>query len=341
MVFADSLTKAGRLLEIQRMFWRSAGRGIRTARIASELGIAPRTVRKYLTELSGSGRLPLYRDGRRWRLVDNARLEMPPVTFLLEEATAVYLAARLLMQHADQPNPSVRGAVGKLAAVVPRDLSPVFDLLVERAACDASAPFAEIFQALAYGWALSRVVRLEYAPRSSGEPFACAFRPFLLEPSRLGAALYAIGRADPPGQLRVFKAERITSASLTMTTFTPPEDHDLLDRLDRAWGVWLTDEEPVEVRLRFAPDVAARVAETRWHPSQRLERLPNGGLEMSITIASTVELLPWILGWGGHCEVLAPKRLRAEVAAELRCAADRYSRGAGLPRRPAKPESGP
>ncbi len=325
MVFADSLTKAGRLVAIQQMFWRSAGRGIRTARIASELGIAPRTVRKYLTELSASGSLPLFREGRRWRLVDNARLEVPPVRFLLEEATAVYLAARLLMQHVDQPNPAVRGAVGKLAAVVPSDLRPAFDLLVGRSAHEPSAPFADTFRALAYGWALSRVVRLEYEPRTSGEPFTCAFRPFLLEPSHLGSALYAIGRTDPPGELRVLKAERISSATLTSATFTPPREHDLLDRLDRAWGVWLTDEAPVEVRLRFSSTVSARVTETRWHPSQCLETLPGGGLEMHMTIASTVELLPWVLGWGSHCEVIAPESLRAEVAAELRRAAERYA----------------
>ncbi len=329
MVFSDSLTKAGRLLEIQRMFWRSAGRGIRTARIASELGIAPRTVRKYLAELSGSGSLPVYRDGRQWRLIENARLEIPPVRFQLEEATAVYLAARLLVQHADQPNPAVHGAVKKLAAVVPADLRPAFDRLVERAADSSSAPFAETFRALAYGWALSRLVRLEYAPRTGGERVTCSFRPFLLEPSHLGSALYAVGRADPPGELRVFKAERITAATLTSATFEPIDDSDLLDRIERAWGVWLTDEEPAHVHIRFSPTIARRVRETRWHPSQQLEPLPNGGLDMTLTITSTVELVPWVLGWGGHCEVLAPESLREEVAAELNRAAERYSRLGG------------
>ena len=59
MVFADALTKAGRLVEMQRMFATRPNRGFRTAKIAERLGIAPRTVRKYITEMSASGRLPV------------------------------------------------------------------------------------------------------------------------------------------------------------------------------------------------------------------------------------------------------------------------------------------
>ena len=67
MVFSDALTKAGRLVELQLLFWRNAGRVLTTSRIAERLGVAPRTVRKYLIEMSGSGRLPICRDGRGWR----------------------------------------------------------------------------------------------------------------------------------------------------------------------------------------------------------------------------------------------------------------------------------
>jgi len=45
MVFADSLTKAGRLVELQVLFARSPNRAWRTAELAARLGIAERTVR--------------------------------------------------------------------------------------------------------------------------------------------------------------------------------------------------------------------------------------------------------------------------------------------------------
>ena len=41
-------------------------------------------------------------------------------------------------------------------------------------------------------------------------------------------------------------------------------------------------------------------------------------------MAGLHEIKIWILGWGADVEVLEPAELRAEVAADLRRAADRY-----------------
>lgn len=325
MVFSDGLTKAQRLVELQHLFWRNSGRPLASAEIARRLGIHPRTVRKYLAELSATGRLPITRVRRAWRLADGARLEVLPVRFLLEEATAVYLAARLLNRTADEPNPAVGAALAKLASVVPAELRAFVDRLADRAMGAQGGQFAEVFRTLAYGWALSRVVELHYAARSRppAAPITCRFEVHLLEPSSVGSALYAIGRADPPGELRTFKLERILAATLTRDTFTPPPPEQALARLDTAWGVWLSHDPPVTVRLRFAPAAAARVRETRWHSSQRLQEL-DSGLELTLTVSSTVELRPWILGWGSLCEVVEPEELRADIAAELARAAAAY-----------------
>ena len=62
-------------------------------------------LRKYITELSATGRLPVFRQGRGWRLADNARLEIPPVRFHLEEAAALCAEVRDLLQQA-YPEPA-------------------------------------------------------------------------------------------------------------------------------------------------------------------------------------------------------------------------------------------
>jgi predicted DNA-binding transcriptional regulator YafY len=321
MVFADSLTKAGKLVELQRLFWRNPRRRMTSAELADRLGIASRTVRKYLAEMSASGCLPIIYEKRAWALAEGARLEVLPVRFLVEEAAAVYLAARLLGASADEPNPAVGTALGKLAGVMPAEARPFFERLSERNVTLQESPFSKVFRTLAYAWTLGRVVELEYAPRThDGRPYACRFEPYLLEPAAVGSAIYAVGRAIPPDAIRVLKLERIRAATLTEGTFEAPPADALLDRLDAAWGVWMSEESPVEVALAFTPEVAGRVRETRWHPSQRLEAAPGGALRMTLTVASTVELLPWILGWGRHCEVLSPPALRDEVAAEHRAA---------------------
>ncbi len=326
LVFGDSLTKAGRLVELQLMFWRNPGTALSTARLADRLDVAPRTVRKYLTELSAAGRLPIYRDGRGWRLMDEARLEVAPVRFVLEEAAALFLAVRLLERHADEPNAAVAGAVAKLGAAVPKELRPAFDHLISRTdVVSKEDPFSAVFRTMAYGWALQREVEIEYKPRTTRRGVAGTLKPYLLEPSAVGSAIYSIGFLDPPGEMRVLKLERITEARLTETTFDAPPVSELIQRLDQSWGVWLSDEEPVEVCLLFSAEIAQRVRETRWHPSQRLKGQADGRLQMQVTVSATLELVPWILGWGRHVEVVSPDDLRALVAREHTQAAARYS----------------
>lgn len=324
MVFGDAFTKATRLVELHYAFLNNPNRALTTSELAKRLGCAPRTVRKYLSELSGSGRLPVYHDKNGWRLVENARLMVPPVTLELQEAAVLYLAARLLSRHAPEPHSAVRGAMARLSAVVPPELRAAFVNLTERAAGEIDDRYASVFRDLAYGWALSRVVSIEYRSRSSRRTSTFDLRPYLIEPSAWGSAVYAIGRADPPGEVRVFKIARIQSARLTQLTFRPPKTDELLERLDSSWGVWWSDEDPIEVVLRFSADVAARVRETRWHASQKLETLNDGGLKMSVAVMSTTDILPWVLGWGRHCEVVAPADLRERVKAEHESALSHY-----------------
>ena len=133
-----------------------------------------------------------------------------------------------------------------------------------------------------------------------------------------------LGRATPPGELRVLKLERVRTVEATNETFDAPDLAPILDRLSTAWGVWLGSDHPVDVTLRFAVEIAPRVRETRWHPSQRLTPNPDGTVDLSLCVASTVELLPWILGWGHHCRVLAPQDLAEQVAEEHRHAGEGY-----------------
>lgn len=324
VVFADALTKASRLVELQVLFARSPHKTFRTRELAARLGVAPRTVRQYLTELSSAGKLPIFHDGRGWRLVPNARLEVGPLKFELSEATAVYLAARLLLRHSDEPNPAVREAVRRLSLVVPENLGRFMEHLTQRLEADPHHPFAATFRAFAYGWALRRVVDCLYHPLGRPEPFRCRFHPYLLEPALWGLSLYAVGFSELHGAIRIFKLERVLSATVSEDTFPAVPMENLLDKLEQSWDVWLADDTDVAVKLRFDAEVARIVEETRWHPSQENRPLPDGTVEVSFLLTPSVPFCNWILSWGAHCEVLEPLSLRREIAAALRHAANLY-----------------
>jgi predicted DNA-binding transcriptional regulator YafY len=72
---------------------------------------------------------------------------------------------------------------------------------------------------------------------------------------------------------------------------------------------------PVEVRLRFRPEAAYRILEGGYPNLRIASRLPDGGLEVCITVGTNndnfpLELLSWVQSWGPRVEVLEPASLR-------------------------------
>src|SRR5437660_4809248 len=103
--------------------------------------------------------------------------------------------------------------------------------------------------------------------------------------------------------------------------------------LQQPWGVMYGDEEPVKVRLHFSAAVTPRVRETRWHPSQELA-LTRDGCEWTAIIGETLEIEPWIRGWGGDCEVLEPAALRERMLTHVRRMVETYQLAPSRPRNP-------
>jgi len=79
-------------------------------------------------------------------------------------------------------------------------------------------------------------------------------------------------------------------------------------------------EETIRVVLRFSPQVKRRVLETRWHPSQETIEDPEktGWLRWQVDVADTLDLLPWVRGWGADVEVLEPKELKMSIVRDVK-----------------------
>jgi proteasome accessory factor B len=116
--------------------------------------------------------------------------------------------------------------------------------------------------------------------------------------------------------------DRIRSPELTPQRFEIPADFDFEARAAAAFGVVI--EPPECVRIRFAPRRALYVREHDWHPSQKIERLADGGIELTMEVGPGDELASWVLSFGADAEVLEPAALRAQVASELARAGRRY-----------------
>lgn len=315
--------KAARLQKIVHLLYRSPA-GLTTQELARHCAVTMRTIQRDLHDLEQAG-VPLW-EGEDARYGVTAGYYLPPVHFTLEEASALYLAARLLARYSDEHNPVVVQALAKLAGALPETISGHIHHTIHALGYRPdNAAQAEVLRLISLGWATGRKVRIWYQSATSENVHEYLFSPYFLEPSSAGLSTYAIGYSSWFDQVYTFKVERICAARLTEETFELPEGFDGAALLQNAWGVMYGPAgEEEEVVLRFGPDVTRRVHESVWHPSQRLEGCADGGCILTVHVAHPVEMKPWIRGWGPACEVLAPGWLRTEVAAEMSAAAERY-----------------
>ncbi len=317
-------TRLGRLDRILEHLRRYPD-GLTEQEIADDLGLDRRSVNNYLHDLDLRG--DIYKDGRYWYALSRRGMAIRRLQLTPEEAMTLYLAVRLLVKYSDLRNETAEQMLYKLAAILSEDIGLEKDIL-ESARQLASRPSAKgyesIFRTMMQAYIYRQKVAIRYQP-FRGNPFETIFSPYLLEPSAIGYTVYAIGHSQIVDALRTYKLERIQTARLLRESYTIPEDFPGQDLLKSAWSIFY-GETPVQVVLRFSPEVAARVRETNWHPSQQLEADPEPGfLKMTVQVANTTDLVPWIRGWGAACEVLEPASLRRDLLHEVRRLAELYT----------------
>jgi len=315
----DARKKADRLSQIEALLLMHP-EGLAQAEIARRLGVHRSTINRYLPSLSKC----IYideADGGKWKIDRGAYLVN--VRFNLHEATAVHLAARLLATRMDRQNPHAAAALRKLGVSLEK-LAPHVSRHLGQAAemMDSDARrhdpnFLRTLEQLTLAWASGYKLRVWHRDPKSGQVFDYRFSPYFIEPYAVGQAVHVMGFREPPGALRTFKVERIERVEPLRETYQIPADFNPTELLSDAWGIWYTEGEPVEVVLRFSPRVAGRVGESRWHRSEAVTPLEDGGLLWKASIAAWREMLPWVRGWGADVEVIEPEEMREEIVEQI------------------------
>jgi predicted DNA-binding transcriptional regulator YafY len=318
----DRLARMTRLLAILQ----AHPDGIRTSDLAERVGMSVRTVYRDLRAIDEEIGVPVWAEGGLWG-VDADKAFLPPLKLTQSEAMAVVLSARLMVRYADKYDPDLAAAFEKLAVGLPPALGEYVERTLDiMSTAPRDSIFNEHVRLLTKAWAERRVVTIDYQPArydGGASPRRATVRPYLIEPSLQTHALYLMGYDEERGAIRTFKIERIAEAALTPRTFEPPDPAGTTEELRPAWDI-IADQEPTTVMLRFSPNVAARVMETRWHPTQIAETGADGSLLWRVTVAGTIEIRLWVLSWGDDVEVLEPEGLRVDVAATHVRAAARY-----------------
>lgn len=303
--------RAIRLLQIQHHVRRNPA-GLTTKELADKCGVGVRTIQRDLLELQSVLYVPFVEKGYdRYGLPDDYPL--PPVSLTLYEAVGLYLAARLVIRQTDEYNPHIKSALDRLAAILPLTVAGHLEQSINalKRKTDDSEQL-EVFEKVAIAWSTRRRIRFRYLSLNSKKTKRWIIEPYFVEMTGTGYSVYVMGNVvegDREGII-TFKLDRMNDVELLEENFEIPKGMALEGLLGASWGVMWGEE--VEVKLRFSPQVTRRVKESVWHASQKIEDRPDGGCVMTLRVGSTLEMTPWIRGWGADVEVLEPESLRQD-----------------------------
>ena len=242
----------------------------------------------------------------------------------------LYLATRLLVKQHDKRNESAETALVKLAEVLTGDVGvghEIHQAALELARRPGDESYSRTFRTIMQSYIYRRKVCITYRPLK-GKPFETTFSPYLLEPSAIGYATYAIGHSSIVDDLRTYKLQRIEQATLTREEYIVPPDFPGLDYLRTAWSI-IGGKDLIPVKLRFSPNVTERVRESHWHPSQKIITDPDDplGCIWSGEIADLTDFIPWVRSWGPDAEVIEPEELRRRMKRQVNRMAQMYKAG--------------
>jgi predicted DNA-binding transcriptional regulator YafY len=313
--------------------------GVALDELASDLGCVRRTVYRDLDALMFAG-FPVVsekRDGRAYyRFLESFRLGDVP--FTPDEILALAFSEDLLRSlEGTVFHDSIRSALGKIRAGLGPELSAYLARLggsfkVLPGPHKDYSRFRETIQTLNDAVLARATVRMRYRTGRTGN---VATRE--LDPYRVwyrSGGLYVVGLDHKSGEVRTFAIERIREIETAGRRFDEPDDFDFDAYIGSSFGV--IAEAATRVRIRFEKSWATHVEERTWHPSQQLEREPDGRVLLTMEVGGAHELRSWILSFGAGAEVLEPDALRTEVITELQAATTRYAQES-KPRRVKRP----
>jgi predicted DNA-binding transcriptional regulator YafY len=330
-----------RRLDLLREKLAAHAAGLTLDEIAGMLRVTTRSARRYLRELAlvtevesiavrpGGAHLWRIKPSERGRSVTLRRTQAYALlaarrVFDVLKGSALFdeidVALRQVEQVAHRPfvRATVRGDIASDAR------------LEDRFACVPPAPRAyanrsEDVDAAFQAMADLRVLTFRYRD-SAGRQERITAHPYALVIH--GGAITCVARDLHGGATRTFVFDGMSElASSDAERFELPPDFSIGDWLQGDFGV-AHAARTLKLLVEFEPRAADIVRTRRVHPSQKLALAADGRVRASLIIPETPEVIAqlrsWILGFGAAAHVLEPRELAAEIARELRRAADRY-----------------
>src|ERR1017187_8744763 len=296
--------------------------------LARLLEVSTKSIHRDLEFMRDRLELPIKYDGSRFGYFYTEPVKAFPTLQITEgEILALVVAEKALQQYRgtrfERP---LLSALKKMEQALPETISlSLNDAAQTISFRTSSEPILdlEIFDTLAKATTARQQVELAYR-----KPGQRRIEQRLVDPYHLANIngewfLFAFDHLR--NDLRTFVPARIKAIRHTGKTFERRPAFSLAERLRGSFGVQSGHGE-INVIIRFQEHVADYIREKKWHDSQQLRELKQGGVEMRLKLSSLGEVGRWVLSWGGDAVVVRP----AELVESVRRAAQKIL-GSGSP----------
>ncbi|MCC6422357.1 MAG: WYL domain-containing protein [Phycisphaerales bacterium] len=297
------------------------------ADLARELEVKERTIYRDLDALRLAG-VPLHFDREADAYRINGDFFLPPVQLTFQEAMALSILSSQLgrqrqipfLESAEQAMNKIRC---RLPQVVQEKLAATDGRVRMRTARSAHQVGSDgHYDLIQRSIAAGRKLRCVYDHANRRRDRS----PFLFHPYKLSfeqRAWYVIGLSEKRGEERWLKLNRILSLEPTNLPCKMPDGWTLEKSLGLAWCM-IRGKPRCKVAVEFDADSARTVADTRWHPTQKITFRPDGSCLFECEVDGLDEITWWILGYGPHAHVLRPDELCDKIRDMIHRTAEKY-----------------
>ncbi len=297
-------------------------------KIADALEVSSKTIQRDIDFMRDRLGLPIEYHAQRFGFHYTEEVtSFPSIEVSEGEIAALFVAQKALAQYQGTPfERPLRSAFRKLADSLKDRVSFSWSDMEEAISfhsAGASVADLELFETVSQAVLQSVEVHFEYR-KLKGDGFeARRIRPFHI--ASLENQWYLFGQdLDREQQLRTFALPRMRSARATKTKFRKPADFSIAKVLSGSFGVFEGGRKH-RIRLAFDAFAARLVSERSWHDSQRIRTAKDGSAIMELELGALEEVERWVLSWGSHVRVLAPKDLAENVKSHARRVANLYA----------------
>ena len=279
--------------------------------LARQLEVSTKSIHRDLEFMRDRLELPIQYDARRFGYFYTERVKAFPTLQITEgEIFALVVAEKALQQYRgtsfERP---LLSALKKMAQALPDTLSLSLDDVAQTISFRTRAEPVldlQIFDVLAQATAARRQLELTYRKPGQPHPEQRVVDPYHLANINGEWFLFAFDHLRK--DLRTFVPARIKAIRPTGNTFERRQAFSLDQRLRGSFGVQSGQGE-FEVVIRFNERVAEFIREKKWHDTQQLRELKQGGVELRLQLSSLAEVGRWVLSWSGDAVVVRPPEL--------------------------------